>query len=37
MDTWYQCTECVFGSNSAKSATAHIVLTGHSIEEQEER
>jgi hypothetical protein len=35
MDTpWYQCEDCIFGSNSGKQASEHSDRTGHTIREE---
>lgn len=36
MGIWFQCTECIFGSNSHKHATSHADSTGHAVKEEKE-
>jgi hypothetical protein len=36
-EIWYQCQECIFGSNSAKSANKHSLDSGHYVKEEKER
>lgn len=33
---WYECEECVFGSNSKKEAGKHITETGHKVTAEKE-
>lgn len=34
MGAWFDCTECVFASNSPKAAHKHETETGHKIDEE---
>lgn len=31
MDTWFECSECIFATNSPKQAIAHEDKTGHEV------
>jgi hypothetical protein len=31
---WFQCTECIFASNSPKQSKQHVTETGHKVDEE---
>jgi hypothetical protein len=33
---WFQCTECIFASNSPKAATKHTTDTAHEVKQEKE-
>ena len=33
---WYDCSECVFASNSPKLANDHTAHSGHTVNEEKE-
>jgi hypothetical protein len=33
---WYQCKDCIFGTNSRKEANKHQEQEGHAISEEKE-
>lgn len=34
---WYQCNQCIFGSNSIKLATTHTLETLHTITKENDK
>jgi len=36
MDTWFECSECPFATNSNKQAVTHEDKTGHEVYEEGE-
>ena len=36
MGLWFQCADCVFGTNSPKAARVHEASSGHDITQEDD-